>query len=84
MRCFRRPGDGGRGPAHATRRVQTAGTPLHPALQRNSLALIRLARSFGQPLRRTSSPHLGAAARASLILTEILFRDPNQRKRVPL
>jgi hypothetical protein len=48
-------------------------------IQRNSLALIRLARSFGQALRRTCSPYLGTAARASLILTKILFCDPNQR-----
>jgi hypothetical protein len=37
--------------------------------------LIRLARSFGQALRRTCSPLLGTAARAALILTEIRFAN---------
>jgi hypothetical protein len=54
------------------------------ALQRNSLVLIRLARSFDQALRRTYSPRLGAAARASLILIETIFRYPNQHRWVPL
>jgi hypothetical protein len=49
-------------------------------IQRNSLALIRLARSFSQALRRSRSPCLITAARASLILTEILHRYPDQRE----
>jgi hypothetical protein len=49
-------------------------------IQRNSLALIRLARSFSQALRRGRAPGHITAARASLILTEILHRYPDQRE----
>jgi hypothetical protein len=49
------------------------GLHLHRVLQRKPHALIRLARSFGWARRRTCSPYLSKAARASLILTEIRF-----------
>jgi hypothetical protein len=56
---------------------------LRSRLHRNSRRSICLARLFSRARRRTYWLQCGTSARTSLILTEITFREPNQRKGVP-